>query len=140
MRLFLILALTVFVSCGAQKQKPSYGKTTVQELLAIKGEPVKEEVIPVEDSKVLHFEGNDKYQIKNDIVTNGYLTPKKEERNLIHWKQTFKNCDVVIEKLTEKQNGHEPPEYLMKCDALGVGVVYSQDSEIVTRVIEYEAK
>lgn len=140
MRPLYLLSLILLISCGAQKQGPSYGKTTVQELLVLKGEPVKEEVIPVEDSKVLHFEGDEKYQIKNDVVTTGFINPKKDERNLIYWKHTFKNCDVVIEKLTEKQIGHEPIEYLMKCDALGVGVVYSQDSETVSRVIEYEAK
>ena len=68
MRLFILLSLVLLVSCGAQKKGPTYGKTTVQELIAEKGEPVKEEVIPVDDAKVVHFEGGDKYQTKNDIV------------------------------------------------------------------------
>ena len=140
MRLFILLSLVLLVSCGAQKKGPTYGKTTVQELIAEKGEPVKEEVIPVDDAKVVHFEGGDKYQTKNDIVTNGYLTPNKSQRNLIYWKHAFKDCDVITQKLTEKQVGHEKPEYLMKCDAMGIGVVYTQDSDIVLRVIEYEAK
>ncbi|HLW56567.1 MAG TPA: hypothetical protein VKY27_04225 [Bacteriovoracaceae bacterium] len=140
MRLIIFLSLAIFISCGPQKKGPTYGKTTVQELLSLKGEPIKEEVIPVDDSKVLHFENNEKYQVKNDIVTNGYLNPVQEQKSLIHWKHAFKDCDVVIQKITEKVNGHEPPEYLMKCDAMGVGVVYVQDSDIVLRVVEYEAK
>ncbi|MFA5584605.1 MAG: hypothetical protein WDA09_10365 [Bacteriovoracaceae bacterium] len=140
MRLLFIFSLVMITSCGAQKSGPNYGKTTVKELLTEKGEPTKEELIPVEDSKVLHFDGGEKYQVKNDIVTNGYLNPSKEERNLIYWKHAFKDCDVVTQKLTEKQVGHERPEYLMKCDALGKGVVYTEDSDIVLRVVEYEAK
>lgn len=140
MRLLFVLPLLLTFSCGADKKGPHYGKTTVQELMAEKGEPLKEELIPVEDSKVLHYDGGEKYQVKNDIVTNGYLNPKKDERNLIYWKHAFKDCDVILQKINEKKVGHELPEYLMKCDALGIGVVYTQDSEIVSRVVEYEAK
>src|SRR5690606_16835385 len=119
---------------------PTYGKTTVQELLSLKGESIKEVFIRVYDSKVLHFENNEKYQVKDDIVINGYLNTVHEQKSINYWKHAFKDCDVVIQKITEKVNGHEPPEYLMKCDAMGVGVVYVQDSDIVLRVVEYEAK
>lgn len=140
MRLFFLLSLILTVSCGAEKKGPQYGTTTLKELIALRGEPIKEEVIPVEDSKVSHYEDGDKFQSMSGVVTHGYLNPKKDERNLIYWKHAFKDCDVIIQKITEERVGHELPEYLMKCDALGTGVVYTQDSEIVLRVIQYEAK
>lgn len=138
MRLFFILSSLLLISCGAQNNEPSYGKTTVRELIEVKGEPVQEEVIPVEDSKVLHYEDGEKYQVKSGVVTSGYFNPKSEQRTLIYWKHKFKNCDVKVLKLTEKVIGHEKPEFLMKCDELGTGVVYLEDSDMILRVIRYE--
>ena len=140
MKLLILLSLVFTVSCAADKRETHYGKTTVPELITIKGEPLKEEVIPVEGGKILIYSDNQKYQIKHDVVTHSYRNPKIEESTLIYWQHAFKDCDVVNVVVTEKIQGHESPEMLLKCDALGTGVVYLERSDVVLRVIEYEKK
>lgn len=140
MKPILFFSALFLISCGAQKNDPHYGTTTIKELIDVKGEPIKEEVIPVDDSKILHYQNDEKYQVQNGVVTNGYMNPTNEERTLIYWKHTFKNCDVKVQKITEKIVRHEKPEFIMKCDAKGTGVVYTEDSDIVLRVIKYETK
>lgn len=140
MKLTLLLSALFLISCGAQKNDPHYGTTTIKELVEVKGDPIKEEVIPVDDSKILHYENDEKYQVQNGIVTNGYMNPSSEQRTLIYWKHAFKDCEVIIQKVSTKIVGHEKPEFVMKCDAKGTGVVYTEDSDIVLRIIKYATK
>lgn len=140
MRLLVLLSLVLTVSCAANKRETHYGKTTVPELILLKGEPLKEEAIPVKDGKIFLYSDNLKFQIKNNVVTHSYRNPTNDESTLIFWKHAFKNCNPTNEKISQKNNGHELIEFLMKCDAQGIGVVYLADSETVLRVIEYEKK
>lgn len=140
MKILAILSLLILVSCGAKKVVPNYGKTTLSELKAMKGEPSKEEVIPVKNSKILHYANGDKYQVTNDVVSNAFLNADEKESTLIYWKHAFKDCDIKIEELSKDRKNHEKIDLLMKCDQLGTGVVYNEDSSNILRVIKYEAK
>lgn len=140
MRIFVILSALVLMSCGVQKNNPTYGKTTLEELIVMRGEPINEESIPVKDSKILNYSNGEKFQIKNDLVESRYSNPAKNETTLIYWQHTFKECDVVVETLNKNKQGHEKSEIYMRCDPMGVGVVYTEDSDAVLRVVEYEKK
>lgn len=138
MKLQIIFFTLTLASCGANKVEPIYGKTTTLELNKMMGAPVKEETIPVKSSKVFHYANGDKYQIKENVVSNGFLIPQKDEKALIYWKHAFKDCETTTEVLTKKKQGHEASELLMKCDSLGVGVVYREHANFITKIIKYE--
>ena len=141
MRLLILLSLVLITSCAANKKSGAqFGTTTLAELVILKGEPLKEEAIPVEGGKVLLYGNDEKFQIKDNIVTHSIRNPKDDESNLIYWKHAFKNCATTSTKISEKTEGHQLAEYILKCDAEGTGVVYRDNSEIVSRVVEYEKK
>lgn len=140
MRPLFLFFLVFAISCAANRKEAQYGKTTLPELIILKGEPIKEEPIPIEGGKILIYEDDEKFQIQNQIVTHRLRNPTIDESNLIYWKHAFKECDFIITKVSQKTEGHELEEYLMKCDALGIGVVYFDRTEMVLRVMEYEKK
>lgn len=140
MKLFLLLFLLALAACGArQSSRVDYGKTTVQALIAEKGEPLEEKSVPVKDGRVLLYEDNEKYQVKNDVVTHGFADPKGNEKSVLYWKHKFKECDTTLKKISQTK-GHEIPEYELACPSEGTSVIYSEGSEFVTRVIQYEKK
>jgi len=136
--IFYLILLTA-AACGVKHSSVDYGKTTVSDLKAAKGEPIKEMSIPVKAGKVLQYEGNEKYQVKGDIVTHGFKDPKGDEKTLIFWKHKFKDCETQSRKISESK-GHELPEYELKCPSEGLTVIYTEGSEFVSRVIEHEKK
>lgn len=138
MRITLLIFLLIFASCGVKKNEPHYGKTTKEELTLLLGEPSRVEEIPVENSNILHYANGDKYQIKNNIVSNAFMVPKTEEATLVYWQHALKHCDVKIEVLKKELIGHELPEKIMKCDTEGVGVIFNENSSHVLRVYKYE--
>ncbi len=140
MRNLLLLTLVLMASCAPSTNSTQFGKTTFAELAIFKGEPLRVEAIPVEGGKILIYENNEKIQTQNDIVTNSFRDPKNDEINLIYWKHAFKDCEFIISQISEKTEGHELAEMMMKCDAQGIGVIYTDGSEIVSRILEYEKK
>ena len=139
MKAMIYLVLMSFAACGVKHSSVDYGNTTVSDLVAQKGEPIKEMDIPVKGSRILLFEKNEKYQVKNDIVTHGFKDPKGDEKTLIYWKHKFKDCDSETRKISETK-GHDLPEYELKCPHEGLTVIYTEGSEFVSRVIEHEKK
>lgn len=139
MKAFLSLIFLTAAACGVKHSSVDYGKTSVSDLIAAKGEPIKEMKIPVQDAKVLLYEENEKYQVKGEVVTHGFKDPKGDQKNIIFWKHKFKDCDTQTKQISKPQ-GHEMPEYEMKCPEQGLTVIYSEGSEFVSRVIEHEKK
>lgn len=142
MKSFSFLIFLSLAACGVKNSSIDYGKTTVSDLMANKGAPIKEEVVPsasVNDSKVLVYEGNEKFQVKNDIVTHGFKDPKGDEKTILYWKHKFKDCITSTRKISEA-SGHIPAEYELKCPEEGITVIYTDGSEFVSRVIEHEKK
>lgn len=139
MKSIFYLTLLVIAACGAKNSSVDYGQTTVANLIAEKGEPLKEDSVPVADNKVLVYPDNEKYQVKGDIVTHGFKEPKGEGKTLLYWKHAFKDCETVTKKLAEPK-GHERAEYELACPSEGKSVIYSEGSEFISRVIEYAKK
>lgn len=136
MKSFIYLLLLAAAACGAKHTSIDYGKTTVSDLVALKGEPLEERAVPVKGAKVLLFEKNETYQTKNDIVTHGFKNPKGDQKNVIYWKHRFRDCDPIVKQISEVKV-HEVPEFEMKCSSQGITVIYSEGSEFVSRVIEH---
>lgn len=139
MKAFLYLILFGLVACGGNKSSVDYGKTKMPDLVATKGEPIDEKEIPLENSKILIYPDNEKYQVKDDTVTHGFKDPKGDEKSLIYWKHKFKDCETKTRKISEPK-GHELPEFEFKCPALGRTVIYVEGSEYVLRIIEHETE
>ena len=139
MKPFLLVLFLVLACCGIKQHSFDYGKTTVSALKAEMGEPIEERAIPLEDSKVLIYEDNQKFQVTNDVVTNGFRDPKGNEKTLLFWKHKFNECDTVTNKISEGK-GHELSQYELKCPAEGLSVIYTEGSGYISRVVEHEKK
>lgn len=144
MKSFSFLVLLVAAACGVKNSSVDYGKTTLSDLIAQRGNPLKEEVIPTDkkspqDSKVVIFENNEKFQVKKDIITHGFKDPKGDEKTLLYWKHKFRDCSTSTRKVTEAL-AHAPAEHELKCDEQGQTVIYFEGSEFISRVIEHEKK
>lgn len=127
-------------SCGVKKSSFKLGQTTRQEVVAMKGEPLREEAIPVKDSSVLVYPDEEKLQFKNDVLVNSFKNPQGDEKQLTYWEHKLKECQPISKTLPHDPLAHTPPEIEMSCPSEGVSIIYTQGSGIVTRVVEYEAK
>lgn len=136
MKPFLYLSLLAFAACGVKHSSVDYGKTTAAALISERGEPL-EKSAPVKSVEIYQYADNEKFQIKDEIVTHGFKDPKGDERTLIYWKHKFKDCDSTSRKISERK-GHEIPEYELKCSSQGLTVIYTEGSEFVSRVVEHE--
>ncbi len=139
MKAFTYLLFVALAGCGAKNDGVSFGKTTVSALVAERGAPLEEKPIPLEDGKILIYDGNEKFQVKGDIVTHGFKDPKGDETLLMFWRHKFKDCPPVERKISEGQ-GHVRAEFELTCPAEGLTVIYTQDSEFVSRIIHHEKK
>lgn len=137
MKSFLYMAFLFVAACGVKHSNVDYGKTTVSDLVAARGEPLEEKSIPVVNSKMLMYQDNEKFQIKNDIVTHGFKDPKGDEKSILYWKHKFRECDTTTKKISEPK-GHELPEYELKCPEEGITVIYTDGSDFISRIVEHE--
>lgn len=139
MKSFLCLSLLALAACGVKHTPIDYGKTTVSDLIAAKGEPIEDKAVPVEDSKMLIYPKNEKFQVKDNIVHYGFKEPSGDERTLLYWKHKFRDCDTTTRQISKHQ-GHQLPEYELNCRAQGITVIYTENSEFVSRIVEHEKK
>lgn len=140
MRSLSILALLLLVSaCGARKSS-SYkmGQTTRADVVAEKGEPLEEVAIPIPDSKVMKFAGNETFQLKGDVVVNRFTNPAGDEKLVLWWKNRFKDCTTQEKKLPRDPKSHTPGEIELSCPAEGLSIIYTEGSSAVSRVVEFE--
>jgi hypothetical protein len=141
MRFLLLSSLLVVTSCGAPKSSLfKYGETTRSDIVAQKGEPISEQSLPMPDAKIMIYENDEKYQLKGEILTNAFKNPSGDEKLLIFWKHRFKNCQTIDKKLPHDIKLHTPPEHELACPAEGISVIYTEGSDSVSRVVEYEKK
>jgi hypothetical protein len=140
MRSSILLALLLLSACGAKRSSFVMGKTTRADVVSLKGEPIKEEAIPVDDGKVMVYDNDEKYQLKGDVVVNSFKNPTKEQSLLLFWKHEFKDCVTNLKKLSQDINTHTPPEMELSCPAQGLSVIYTDGSSVVSRVVENEKK
>jgi hypothetical protein len=141
MKFFLLLFLVNFLACGKQKSSDlNFGVATRSELEAQKGQPIREEALPLEKGSMLIYPENEKFQLRGDIVTNRFRNPLESEKILIYWEHKFRDCQTITNKLPHNLNQHTPGEIELSCPSEGVSVIYSQGSTFVSRIIEYEKK
>lgn len=137
MRNVFLLTLLTLAACGIKPSSIDFGKSTSKDLISERGEPLEIKSVEEAKSEIYHYENNEKFQIKNDVVTHGFKDPKGEEKSLIFWKHKLKDCNTT-EKVLGAPTGHEQPEYELKCAEEGITIVYTKDSEFVSRVIHHE--
>lgn len=144
MRLTLLLSLFVFTACGMKSPLSSsyiMGKTTRADVVAEMGEPISEEVLPMADSRIIKYKkNNENFQLKGEIVVTRFTDPEDEQSKLIWWKHKFKDCSPVVRQLPREVGSHTPPEMEMTCLAEGTSIIYTDGSDAVSRVVEFEKK
>lgn len=137
--LFLFLIVLLAASCGNKSKSIRYGEMTTSDLVALKGEPLKEEKLSGPDSKMFIYEGNEKFQLKSDVVVSSFRRPVGDEKMLIYWKHKYSDCVFEVAKLNQKVL-HLKVEEEHKCVKAGVSVIYDPNIEQVVRVVEYAAE
>jgi hypothetical protein len=137
MKFTFYLCLLILAACGVRQSSVDYGKTSVADLVALKGEPLEEVEVPLRDAKVLIYESNEKYQVRNNVVTHGFKDPKREETSVIFWRHRFKDCETSLRKLSIPKDD-ELVEYELSCPSRGLSVIYSDGSDFISRVVEHE--
>ena len=137
----LILGLLFVSACGAKKSSFKIGETTRADVIALKGEPLSEEVIPIPDGKIMQYQDDEKIQLKGEMVTNRFSNPKGDEKLVMWWKHKFKECTgLKLVKLAQDKKSHLPPEIEMACPEEGISVIFTEGSDTISRVVEYEKK
>jgi hypothetical protein len=140
MRAYFILFFILMSSCGQKNTSVKMGVTTRAELVAVKGEPLKEDKIPVKDGQVMVYENDEKYQLKGDVVVSSFKAPQGDEQLLIFWKHKFKDCLTISKDLDKIPGSHTPGEIELACPESGISVIYTQGSDLISRVVEYEVR
>lgn len=136
----LISLLMLISACGVKVTFSGYqmGKTTRAEVIAKDGPPDSEVDIPVPDSKIMNYSDGSKIQLKGDIVTNRFSNPTGDQKLVMWWKHKFKDCATTEKKLPQDIKSHTPPEIEYMCPAEGISIIYTEGSETVGRVVEFE--
>lgn len=134
LKIILFIPLLSLVACGAKKEGIRYGETTKAALISEEGEPQSIET-PRPSVEILQYEGEQKYQVQNDLVVAGFRNPLKEEKALLYWRHKFKDCKTEFTELTETKT-HLKPEKQLRCASLGINVIYDPNTDQVTRIVE----
>lgn len=140
MRVLFILSLLLLGACGVKNNNIIMGETTRADLLAEKGEPLSEHAIPNKDGTVLKFKNHESVQLRGDIVTNRFTNPSGNEKLVMWWKHKFKDCLTTSQKLAHDSKSHTPPEIELACPSEGLSVIYTEGSDLISRVVENEKK
>lgn len=114
------------------------GKTTRAEVIALKGEPVSEVTNSGPNSTTLKFKDEESFQLKGDIVVNHFANPAPDEMTVLWWKHKLKDCSTRITELARSSDTHTPPEMELSCPSEGLSVIYTQGSDSVSRVVQFE--
>jgi hypothetical protein len=142
MKACIILSLLLLSACGAKRSSFKIGETTRADVITEKGEPLSEEKIPeVKDGSMLKFKNNESIQLKGDLVSNRFTNPTGDEKLVMWWKHKFKSCPFMkTTTLPQDPKAHTQPEVEMACPEQGLSVIYTQGSDTISRVVEYEKK
>jgi hypothetical protein len=136
MKMLYCLGLLLLVSCGTKKHNVKFGETTKADLIQLRGEPLREESIPVKDSSLLVYSENESYQIQNGVVSASLKSASSEEKSVQFWKHKLKDCKTRLNKI-ESKNSHRPAQMELDCPEEGIKVVYMDGSATVSTVVEY---
>ena len=141
MRALIIFSLLLLSACGAKNTSFIMGQTTRADVVAEKGDPLSEEIIPVKDGSIMKYSNDEKIQLKGEVVTNRFTNPSGDEKLVMWWKHKFKSCGYLKSTtLASDPKAHTPKEIEMACPEEGISVIYSEGSDTISRVVEYEKK
>jgi hypothetical protein len=142
MRALIIFSLLLLSACGAKKTSFIMGQTTRADVVAEKGPPNSEETFPeLKDGSIMKYSNDEKIQLKGEIVTNRFTNPSGDEKLVMWWKHKFKSCSFLKSStLPSDPKAHTPKEIEMACPEEGLSVIYTEGSDTISRVVEYEKK
>lgn len=123
--------LLILISCG-EKKSIRVGESTKADVIELKGEPLKTTEVP--SGEVLTYKNNEKIQITENKVSGKFRDPVGDERNVLFWRHSFRECET-----SEKKVSDEPvPEMELACASKGQSVIFLKGSGKALRISEYE--
>lgn len=141
MRFALYLSIVILSSCGSKDSTLKFGKTTRADIIELKkAEPDREQKVDAgKDSSIMVY-GDEIFQLEGTFAFTLIRNPKGDEVLLNYWKHKFKGCRTIELTLPHPADSHVPPEKQLSCDTEGTSIIYTQGSDAVRRVVEYEKK
>jgi hypothetical protein len=125
------LFLLILISCG-EKQSIRIGESTKADIVQLKGEPLKTVAVP--SGEVLTYKDNEKFQITDNKLAGTFRDPVGDEKNVLFWRHTFRDCDTSEKALSQETI----PEIELACAKKGQSVVFLKGSGKILRISEYE--
>jgi hypothetical protein len=74
------------------------------------------------------------------MVVNSIKDPSPNQKLLLFWKNKFKDCNTQLTKLPQEEGQHTSVQMQMSCPAQGLSVIYTDGSDVISRVVEFESK
>lgn len=125
------LFFLLLIAC-AEKTSIRPGVSTKSDVIQIKGEPFKTDVVP--SGEVLTYKNNEKFQITGEKVSGSFRDPVGDEKNVLFWRHAFRECQT-----SEKDLSDDPvPEVELACVREGKSVIFVKGSGKILRISEYE--
>lgn len=146
--LYVILNLALmmgFVSCNKIEKKPA--QTSSGQVLPNKTELISQYGAPIEvknsmdakGAKLYRFKDNINAQLRGDIVEAVFTDPdvSKNEEKLNYWLHKFKTDRTTTSKVEGIENTHGSTAVLLKSETQKIGIIYSERTKTVVRIIRY---
>lgn len=140
--IFYYLISILVAACGDKVKQDviQIKKSTINDLKSALGQPKRIDVDPKDNSKKIHvYSEENKYQTENDVVTAKYRAPEGEEKKLLYWKHFCKDHHFKLNSIPKKEKDHSLEKLEGNCKEKGITIIYDQDLDQVSRVVEYES-
>jgi len=137
MKIIILLSLLSLGACAPGSPLYEMGKSTRSDIVANKGEPLREEKIPVKDGSIMVYEGDEKFQLKGDILTTRFRSPTEIEKSVLYWQHHFKDCHTKRSVVNKNKDNHMREEIELSCPEKGLSVIFLEGATYIERVVEY---
>ncbi|HXH31039.1 MAG TPA: hypothetical protein VNJ01_09525 [Bacteriovoracaceae bacterium] len=137
MKFYLLITMVLVISCG-DKNPTSVIGAHGNNLIETHGDPIRIDPLPLTNSSMFIYPGNRKFQLQNNTVTNSYRDPQGDETTVLFWKHKFKKCQTELVRVMAEKPSHRNLPVELRCPDQGIGVIFSEGSDLVSRVVEFE--
>jgi len=122
----------LFLVACAEKTSIRPGVSTKSDVIQIKGDPLKTDVVP--SGEVLTYKNNEKFQISGEKVSAAFRDPMGDEKNVLFWRHAFRECPTTEKNISDDA----VPEVELACASKGMSVIFKRGSGTILRISEYE--
>ncbi|MBL7664824.1 MAG: hypothetical protein JNM93_06790 [Bacteriovoracaceae bacterium] len=138
--LFILFVIFIINSClKVEIQKISSFPTNTNALFHQFGRPLFKEPSKIHpENSLLHFNNGISFEVNGDAVMAKYISPKGLEIELDYWKEMFRPYTTNLREISgEIRRDGIPFQQVIKCDELGIQIIYSPSLNKVVKIIYF---